>query len=262
MKIAVAQIKCELGDVAANCARMESLAAQARKAGCSVVVFPEMSDTGYEIETIKARACKWPGLPYATLKAAAARHQIHIIAGISERVGKDIYNTSAVFSPRGRLLGKYRKAHLFPVFPVCEDRHIKAGKALTTVKIEGVKVGLFICYDLRFPELARALTLRGAEVLVVIAAWQFPRVSHWTTLLSARAIENQTYVVAANRVGTDGPTTFCGSSRIIDPYGVIVASAAEDRDELIIGEIKPDVIQWARNRMPVLKHRREDVYRS
>ena len=262
MKIAVAQIKCVLGDVAANCARMAALTEQACEQGCEVIVFPEMSDTGYEIEVIKEKACTWDELPYATLKKAAMQNKMHIIAGISERVDKHIYNTSAVFNPRGRLVGRYRKAHLFPVVPVCEDRHITAGKALEIVNIGGLKVGLFICYDLRFPELARALTLKGADVLVVVAAWQFPRVSHWNTLLSARAIENQTYVVAANRVGTDGPTTFCGSSRIIDPYGVIVASAAEDRDELIIGEIKPDTIQWVRDRMPVLEHRREDVYRS
>lgn len=260
MKFAVAQMSCVLGDVAANCARMAASAAEARAQGCDVVVFPEMADTGYEVEVIREKAGAWDGAAFAAMREIAVKNQMHVVAGISEREGDKIYNTSAVFAPDGSLLGKYRKIHLFSVAPVSEEKSITAGNSLTLVDVGGFKVGLFICYDLRFPELARTLTLRGAEVLVIVSAWQFPRVVHWNTLLAARAIENQTYVVACNRIGTDGPTNFCGSSRIIDPYGVVVASGAEDRSELIVGEVKKDVLQWARERMPVLKHRRGDVY--
>jgi predicted amidohydrolase len=119
-----------------------------------------------------------------------------------------------------------------------------------------------ICYDLRFPELSRSLVLQGAEVLVLCSAWPFPRLSHWETLIRARAIENQVYFIAANRTGTDdGAISFCGASRIVDPYGVIVTSAAEDREEMISGEISRETILAVRAKMPVLQQRRSDLYK-
>ncbi len=260
MKFAVAQLKCTLGDVPANCAQWVALAEQAKQQGCDAIVFPEMSDTGYEVATIQQHASPWPGLPYNTARETAKRLGMYLLCGMSERDGENIYNTFAVFNRLGELKTKYRKTHLFSPSPVCEHLCVTAGEEFTVVDIDGFKCGLLICYDLRFPELARTLTLWGAEVLIISSAWQFPRVVHWNTLLAARAIENQAYVIASNRVGTDGPTNFCGSSRIIDPYGVIVASAAEDRSELIIGEVTRETIEWVRGRMPVLQDRRQDLY--
>ena len=260
MKIAVAQMKCVLGDVPANCRTLASLVERAGGHGCDVIVFPEICDTGYEMSVIREQASAWPGLPFDTAQSAAAKHGVHVICGLSEREGQSIYNSAAVFSPKGDLLAKYRKAHLFTPSPVNEDRCFTAGSSLEVVNIGGLKWGLMICYDLRFPELARALAVQGAEVLALCTAWPFPRVAHLQTLVQARAIENQTYVVSANRVGTDGPVTFCGSSCIIDPYGVIVASAAVDREELLIGEINRETLVWVRGRMPVFAGRRADLY--
>ncbi|MCB0669497.1 MAG: hypothetical protein KDC80_26915, partial [Saprospiraceae bacterium] len=120
--------------------------------------------------------------------------------------------------------------------------------------------GLMICYDTRFPEMARSLALAGAEIIIVPTAWPFPRVEHWQLLSRARAIENQCYVVTANRVGKDGQAIFCGNSRVIDPHGVVVSSASEDQEEIIYAEIKRDKLDFIRTRMPVFEHRRPDVY--
>src|SRR5207253_4271699 len=121
--------------------------------------------------------------------------------------------------------------------------------------------GLTICYDLRFPEVCRVLAIEHvANVFINSSAWPFPRVEHLRILALARAIENQSYLILANRVGTDDGVTFCGTSAIIDPYGVIITSASADREELIQAELSEEVIASVRNRMAVFAHRRRDLY--
>lgn len=260
MKVAVAQIKCSPGNSASNLEQIAALAETAARQACQVIVVPEMVDTGYEMAVIREKAAAWPGEPFRRLQKVARAHQIYLIAGISEREGDTIYNSIAAFDPAGELIGKYRKAHLAAYPPLNEDSCISPGNALGTISIGNMKWGLMICYDLRFPEMARTLTLNGAEALVLCAAWPFPRVTHWKTLTTARAIENQVYVIAANRVGTDGAATFCGCSCLVDPYGVLIASAAEDREELLMGEVQREVIATVRSRMPIFRHRRPDLY--
>ncbi len=260
MKIAVAQIKCSLGDVFANIEQIASLSQKAAKKGSEVIVFPEMTDTGYEMSVVREKASSWDEAPLHSIQKIATDHRIHVICGISEKEGEHIYNSIVAFDPTGKLLGKYRKIHLAAYPPLDEDSCFSPGNTLAIIEIGDMKWGLMICYDLRFPELSRALILKGAEVLVVCSAWPFPRVTHWKTLTCARAIENQAYLIAANRVGTDGMVTFCGSSCIVDPYGVIVASAAEDREAMIMGEISQENLISVRSRMPIFQHRRNDLY--
>ena len=260
MKIAVAQIKCSLGDITANIDRLSSLSQKAKEKGSDVIVFPEMVDTGYEMSVIREKASSWDEPPFQSIQNIAAENGIHVICGISERVRDKIYNSAVAFDPRGELLGKYRKAHLAAYPPLDEDSCITPGNTLEIIEIGDMKWGLMICYDLRFPEMSRSLVLNGAEVLVLCSAWPFPRVNHWKLLTCVRAVENQAYFIASNRVGSDGTVTFCGSSCIIDPYGVIVASAAEDQEALIVGEISKEYLLSVRNRMPIFQHRREDLY--
>jgi len=261
MKIALAQIACAPGDVSANCALMVEQAARARAAGCSLVVFPEMSDTGYAVEVIRQAALPVTGEAFQAMKRVAARERIFIAAGLSERKAGKIYNTLSVFDPRGALIGKYRKAHLFNPPPVKEGDCVTAGNRLVLMDIGGFKCGLMICYDLRFPEMARSLALKGAEVILIASAWPFPRSEHWQVLLRARAIENQCYVLAANRTGTDAGSNFCGSSSVIDPYGMALGVAAPDRSQLVIADIDRATLDWARAKMPVFGDRRPDIYR-
>jgi len=135
------------------------------------------------------------------------------------------------------------------------------GDGFVSCNFNNFHLGLTICYDLRFPEVCRALTLEhGANVLINSSAWPFPRLEHLRILALTRAIENQSYLIVANRVGSDDGVTFCGTSVIIDPYGVIVAAASADREELIQAEISQDVIDAVRQRMAVFEHRRTDLY--
>jgi len=219
-----------------------------------------MVDSGYELSVIREKASSWDEAPFQAIQKIAVENGIHVIGGISEKEGERIFNSIAAFNPSGELLGKYRKAHLAAYPPLDEDSCISPGNFLAIIEIGAMKWGLMICYDLRFPELSRSLVLKGAEVLMLCSAWHFPRVTHWKTLTCARAIENQAYFIAANRVGTDGLVTFCGSGCIVDPYGVIVASAAEDREALIVGEISKENLISVRSRMPIFQHRRADLY--
>ena len=260
MKIALAQIDCSPGNIKTNLEKISHFTKRAKKAASEIVVFPEMVDTGYLMPIIQDTASYWDGAPLKFLQKTAKENQIGIICGISEREEDHIYNSMVVIDQQGNLIGKYRKTHLAAYPPLNENSTIAAGNSLELLNINGFTFGLMICYDLRFPEMSRSLTLKGADTLILVSAWPFPRLSHWETLIRARAIENQVYFVAANRVGKDGENTFCGSSRIVDPYGVIVASAAENREELIIGEINKETVLSVREQMPIFKHRQKNLY--
>ena len=260
MKTALAQINCAVGDVKSNCARISEYAKRAANDGCDIVIFPEMSDTGYVPSIIKDTASSWPGLPYSTCCDAASDNNIYLICGLSEREGDSIFNSAGVFSPEGGLIGKYRKTHLFPADPINENLCFKPGNSLTTVEIGGVIFGLTICYDLRFPEIYRGLALKGAQVLVNCSAWPETRAAHWEALSRARAIENQEYFLGANRIGKDGKVPFCGRSCIIEPWGDYAAVGSAENEELVIGEIDIKKIESFRKKVPVFKSRRPDIY--
>ncbi len=162
----------------------------------------------------------------------------------------------------GNVVSKYRKVHLFASAPIAEHRCFSPGSECTSFTFAGLRFGLGICYDLRFPEMYRKLAVENSvNALIVSSAWPFPRVEHFRTLAAARAIENQSYMIVANRVGTDEDVSFCGRSTIIDPYGVIIASASQDREELIQTEISGDAVKCVRSQMEVFAHRRLDLYK-
>jgi len=257
MKIGVVQMDAPAGQAASNMSKVSRYVQQAAQVNCDVVVFPEMVDTGYNMDAISSMAAAWDEKPFQVLCSAALENHIHIICNISERVDGNIYNTTAVVDSSGAFIGKYRKMHLAAYPPLNEDSCITPGDTLAAVQINGIRMGLLICYDLRFPEMSRSLVLDGAEVLVLCSAWPFPRLRHLSTLIQARAIENQVYFVAANRVGSEDRVTFCGSSCIVDPYGITVAAASEEKETLITAEIDTGTISAVRTRMPVLDHRTE-----
>ncbi|MDY6834055.1 MAG: nitrilase-related carbon-nitrogen hydrolase [Chloroflexota bacterium] len=261
MKIVLAQIDCMIGDVDYNCAQLTSFNKQAKQHDCELIIFPEMIDTGYDMPTIRQTASSWTGTPFLTAQNAAMESKMWLICGISEREGDIIYNSLAVFDNTGKLAGKYRKTHLFTADPINEDQHLRAGNSYEIIDIASMKLGLMICYDIRFPEMSRHLVRKGSTVLVVCSAWPFPRQHHWRILTLARAIENQCYVVATNRVGTDGSTTFCGSSCVIDPKGDILTLGTENSSELLITDIDQEQVYLTRQSHPTLNDRRDDLYR-
>ena len=264
MKIGVAQIECIPGNVSSNCSKITTYARRAQHEGCGAIVFPEMVDTGYDMSMLDGIASPWDenreDTPFAAVRSAAKDTGIYVVCGLSEKTGEKVYNSTAVFDPHGTLIGKYRKIHLAAYSLFNEDRFITAGDSVVTVQVGDMTWGLIICYDIRFGELSRALVKDSAAAIQISSAWPFPRLAHWQTLTRARAIENQSYVIAANRIGTDAGVTFCGSSCVIDPYGVTVASAAADREEMIVADISTDVVKSVREQLPFLEQRREDLF--
>ncbi len=261
MKIALAQISCSLGDLKTNLSKIEQFASRAHETGCELIVFPEMIDTGYAMSTIREHATTWSEGAVPRLCQMARSLSLRIVCGLSERDGNAIYNSQVVIDAEGQITAKYRKTHLFAAPPIAEHLCFTPGGNLTDFEIPPFRFGLSICYDLRFPEIYRQFaTERKVNTFIISSAWPFPRLEHFRALAIARAIENQSYLIAANRVGTDDGVTFCGSSAIIDPSGVIVASASPDREELIQAELSDEVIKAVRGRMEVFADRRPDLY--
>jgi predicted amidohydrolase len=262
MKIAAAQISCVLADFDANLRKVRDFAALAKKSGAELAVFPEMVDTGYSMPVIQTHAKKWSEGAVPELRKIAKEISIAIVAGISDRDGESIFNSQVFVNAQGEVVAKYRKTHLVTAAPLDERVCLSPGNEFVSCKVGEFTVGLSICYDLRFPEMARTLVVeRGANVIVNSSAWPVVRAEHLRILALARAVENQCYFIIANRVGTDDGVTLCGSSVIVDPSGAILAAAPPDREELIQAEISEEVIEDVRNRIAVFAHRRAELYK-
>ena len=261
MKIAAAQIACVPGEAATNLRKIVNFAERAQAAGAALVVFPEMADTGYVMSVIREAARPWSEGAVPALQELAKRLSLTIICGVSERVGEAIYNSQVLIDSRGQVVGRYRKTHLFCAGSADEKECFTAGDELQSYDYGKFRLGLTICYDLRFPEIYRKLaTEQSANVFIISSAWPFPRLEHLRILCQARAIENQSYLVLANRVGTDERLTFCGASAIIDPAGAVLAYASSEREELIMAELSQETVETVRARMAVFAHRRSDLY--
>jgi omega-amidase len=285
MRVAAAQISCVPGDVDANLHKVHDFCERARKSGAELIVFPEMTDTGYSMPLIQKHAAAWNEGAVPKLRELAKEFSLIIVCGVSERDGSSLYNAQAIVDSNGEILAKYRKMHLIAAAPLNERSCFSAGDKFVSCKIadtrsgalqsaEGTRppgdtalleddftVGLTICYDLRFPEMCRKLAVDyGANVFVTSSAWPFVRIEHLRVLALARAMENQCYLILANRVGTDGGVTLCGSSAILDPYGTILAAAPPDREGLIHADINRETLDLVRTQMRVFEHRRTDLY--
>jgi omega-amidase len=261
MKIAVAQISCLLGDPEANLLKVREFSLRAKQAGAELIVFPEMTDTGYSMPVIGEHANHWNNGFVPGLQEIARELSIAIVSGVSERDGSSIYNSQVLIDSRGDLGGKYRKTHLYAVAPVEEQTCFAPGDRFASFALGGLNFGFSICYDLRFPEMYRKLASeQNVDAFIVSSAWPFPRVEHFRTLAMARAIENQSYVVASNRVGKDDDLWFCGSSAIIDPRGVVIAAASADREEFIQADLSEELVLSVRSRVESFAHRRQDLY--
>ena len=262
MKIAVAQISCSLGDPEANLSKVRDFSRRAKDVSAELIVFPEMTDTGYSMSVIQKHANEWNSGFVPGLREIASQLSIAIVSGVSERDGSSIYNSQILVGANGDVLAKYRKTHLYAVAPVEEQACFAPCDEFVSFPLSGLRFGFSICYDLRFPEIFRKLVSeQDVGAFLLSSAWPFPRDEHFRVLAQARAIENQSYVIASNRVGKDDDLWFCGSSAIIDPRGVIVAAASADREELIYADLSQELVLSVRSRVESLAHRREDLYR-
>jgi omega-amidase len=262
MKIAAAQISCLLGNPGANLLKVRDFSTRAKKTGADLIVFPEMVDTGYSMPVIQTHAASWASGFVPKLQKIARALSIAIVSGVSERDGSLIYNSQVLIDSHGNIPAKYRKTHLYAVAPVEEQTCFAPGDSFASFELGGLHFGFSICYDLRFPEMYRKLaTEQKVGAFIVSSAWPFPRLEHFRTLAMARAIENQSYVVASNRVGKDDELWFCGSSAIIDPRGVVIAAASVDREELIQANVSEELVLSVRSRVESFAHRRPDLYK-
>ena len=194
----------------------------------------------------------------------AREHHVWLLGGsIVERIPDDdshVYNTSAVFNPKGELVALYQKIHLSISRTFDESQVIAAGSRVVTFTTPFCKMGISICHDLRFPELFRAMAVRGAKVIVHPSEFNIVTGrDHWETLLRARAIENTCYIIAPNQIGAKKNLTSCARSMVIDPWGNVIARAS-DRECVLMAEIDTDYVDTVRERMPSLSQRRPDVY--
>ncbi len=225
-----------------------------------LVVWPEVTqrDLGGAGDELAPDAEDLDGPFVQALVARAAEHGGTWVAGMLERAGSGgpPYNTLVVVDGSG-LRATYRKLHLYDSFGYLESDRVRAGDGEpVVVDVAGLRVGLMTCYDLRFPELARVLSARGADLLLCPAAWVAgPRkVRHWETLVTARAVENLAYVAA---VGQPGPT-YTGHSLLVDPRGDVVVAGGEDQ-EVLVGEVSRALLVQARTENPSLLNRRDEL---
>lgn len=253
----------QIGKPDVNRKHMQELIQQAmeKNPNTNIIVMPEMWNTGYALTEVHELADPHGKKEREWLQEYAARYKVNIVAGsISEIVDEKIYNSMYVFNKEGKEVARYAKMHLFRLMD--EEKYLASGEEPITFSFDGNwTAGASICYDIRFPELGRTLALAGAKVLFVPAEWPHPRLHHWRTLLMARAIENQMYVVSCNRVGVSKDTAFFGHSMIIDPWGEIVIEGG-DQEEILTGSIDPALVDEVRGRIPVFEDRRPNLYFS
>lgn len=258
LKIAMIQLDIKHGEPKKNFTNAEKWIAQTAESSADMILLPELWNTGYDLARLEEIADPDAKDSIQFLSELAKKYNVHLIGGsVAEKCKDGMQNTMLVIDNDGQLIHKYSKLHLFQLMD--EHLYLQEGKEETNFKLEDTPVAGFICYDIRFPEWMRKAALDGAKAMFVVAEWPKPRINHWRTLLQARAIENQCYVVACNRSGSNPSNEFGGMSLIIDPWGEIIAEGSE-REEIVVGEIDLDLVDEVRGRIPVFVDRREERY--
>jgi omega-amidase len=256
-KISLAQLHIHAGDLDSNLQNALRMIESAVNEHSQLVLLPELWSSGYDLENAIGYAQETPRI-LALLQELSQQHQICIGGSLLESTTGGIYNTFAWIDPSSPIPVYYRKAHLFRLMQ--EEKWLQPGKALQTVHAPWGKSGLAICYDLRFPELFRHYALQDVNTFILSAEWPSHRIDHWQTLLRARAIENLSFVLAANCIGPAYKDQFGGHSAVISPWGETLIEGSAFEEELLTTEIDTDQIERARGFLPVFEDRREDLY--
>ncbi len=256
MKAFLVQLDPVWEDKGANLARVQNLLAAEQIPPNSLIVLPEMFATGFSLN-LPATIDQSPSGTEAFLQKLATTYHSTVVGGVV-REGKQFKgrNEAVVFGPSGELVARYCKLHPFTHGGEA-DQHEK-GENIVFFEWGGLVAAPFVCYDLRFPEAFRRATTRGAELLIVIALWPARRVEHWVTLLKARAIENQAWVIGVNRCGVEPDLIYPGRSLVVNPHGEIVADAGSI-EGVTSAEIDAAVLRQWRKDFPALKDIRQDL---
>lgn len=260
MKISCVQMDMLLGEADKNFAHAEELVrAAVRAERPDVVVLPETWNTGFFPKELAPCADQDGERTKSVFSALAKELDVNIVCGsVANRRADGFFNTAYVFDRTGKVVAEYDKTHLFT--PSGEHEAFRCGGHTCRFELDGKKCGLIICYDIRFPELVRTLTLEGVDLLFAVAQWPSVRTMHLETLARARAIENQMFLALCNSVGTAGETRCGGHSAVIDPWGEYLARAG-DGEEIITGEADFSVIEGIRSSINVFRDRRPELYK-
>ena len=258
LTIALAQMDVRPGEPEENLARARAFAVQAEATGADILVLPELWFHGYDLERADQWAAPLGEGGFAEMAELAQKHRLHVAGSVMEQHPDGVSNTAALYSPDGILLGSYRKIHLFRLME--EPRYLAAGDRAVLCPTPWGPVGLAICYDLRFPELFRAMALAGAVLFLVPAQWPIRRIDAWKLLARARAVENELFVATCNRVGADGEVVFPGHSAVIDPWGRVLVDESEE-EQLLVAPVVLREMRKARRYLTVYEDRRPEAYR-
>jgi predicted amidohydrolase len=263
IKIALAQMNCKREDKTENLTKIEKTVVKAKKQAADLVIFPELSLTGYVVrDQIYELAETIPGSSTKVIENIAKKTKLYIVFGmpeLSEKTQATIYNTAVLVGPEG-FIGKYRKMYL-PTHSVFEEkRYFRPGYQTAVFDTVLGKIGLIICYDIFFPEVSRLTRLKGAQLIVCISASPATRRAFFETLTVARAIENTAFLAYVNLVGIEDGLQFWGGSRLVGPNGKVLVQAKYDDEDLVMCDIDYADIRPVETFVPTLKDLRPELF--
>ena len=260
MKVKCVQMNVMFAKPDENFEKAEKLVRQAAVGGADCIVLPETWNTGFfPREGLEELADRFGERTKALFGGLAKELSVNIVAGSVANVKADgVYNTAYVFDRTGRCVAEYDKTHLFS--PMDEDKYFKKGHHTAMFDLDGMKCGIIICYDVRFPELTRAMTVKGVDILFMVSQWPEVRVAHLDALTRARAIENQMFMVCCNASGTADATVYGGNSSVTDPWGNVLVHAEGTGEEIISADCDTSILDGIRTSINVFRDRRSDMY--
>jgi omega-amidase len=258
VRVCSAQLTSVWEDPEKTLIKAEGFVRHAAASGADIICFPEQFATGWDPASQENLEDMNGGIVHGLMKAAREAG-ICILGSFRETSLPCPRNTAVVIGRDGSILSSYAKIHLFS--PAGENKAFISGTELGIFKLGSLKCGIAICYDLRFPELFSAYAVRGVQAVFVPAAWPAKRIRHWELFITARAAENQMYVVGVNTTGITPVDTYSGASMTADPHGAIITRAG-NAEQLVFADLDPAVIDAARSTLPVHKDRRDALYRD
>jgi len=263
IRVAIAQTSCKIADKKTNIEKIKKGMRKAKEKAAHLVVFPELSLTGYVCKDLAYELAEpVPGPSIHLIEKETKKSNIHVILGMIEKSTKAkavLYNTAVLIGPKG-FIGKYQKTHL-PTHSVFEEkRYFRQGYTAPAFKTEIGKLGMIICYDIFFPEITRLLRLQGAQLIACISASPSVRRGFFEVLTAARAMENTAFLAFANLVGIEDGLQFWGGSRIIAPSGSIIKQAKYDEEDLIVAEISYSDLERVETFVPALRDLRPELF--
>ncbi len=238
--------------------KTEEIVYDVAQSGAALISFPEQFSTCWDPVSIK-NIEDITGTIVTSLQRMAKKNSIAVVGSFREAFVPKPRNTAIAIGRNGEILAAYAKIHLFR--PEHEDLAFTPGTGLATFTVEGVRFGLAICYDLRFPEIFRLYRKKGVHAVIIPAAWPESRLRFWELFIQSRAAENQMYVAGVNATGTNPVDQYSGASMTADPLGMIIARAGKDT-ELLYYEIDPDMVELLRRDFPVENDRKDSLYIS